>query len=326
MIVDVHTHYIPDSLADDLRKRKSIPYIESQAEGKERFHMPANSILLNDDYFNMEERRTFMERNGVGHQILSFPGLFGVESLPVEDALPLVRKFNDDVSLISNKFPAFFSGLASLPLADMKSAIEEYRRARIELKLIGAILPVNAFLTVRHAERMTPLFDLAEKIGGHFFIHPGQRPDEFPRTPFRSSPQLFDDNIPARLALAVQHNCAACMITLLFSNFLDPFENVTLHVANLGGTLPMVIERMDQVNLTRTPDKILPSSLLNKIYVDCSSLGPKSIEIAASFYGTDKILFGTDCPIFSTEWSKNAVVNSNLSKENQNKIFQGNAR
>ena len=53
-----------------------------------------------------------------------------------------------------------------------------------------------------------------------------------------------------RLALTVQHNVGHCAVTLLFSDFLTNYPDVSIHVANLGGTLPMVIERMDNVSFT----------------------------------------------------------------------------
>ena len=49
-------------------------------------------------------------------------------------------------------------------------------------------------------------------------------------------------------------------------------------------------------------------------------LAPVLIEIAAAFYGADKILFGTDCPIFMTDWSLDAVANSRLSDADKHAI------
>jgi predicted TIM-barrel fold metal-dependent hydrolase len=111
----------------------------------------------------------------------------------------------------------------------------------------------------------------------------------------------------------------------LFSDFLDSYPDVTLHVANLGGTLPMVIERMDNVTLTRTPNQVLPSSKANRVHVDSSSLGPKSIELATAIFGADRILFGTDCPIFITERSLNAVTEANISDFDKKLILTDNA-
>ncbi len=325
MTIDVHTHYLSPDLADGLRKRIEAPKIELLDDGRERYHMPHGTIMLSDAYYDMGARIAYMDSLGVKRQVLSFPGLFGVDSLPVAECGDLLAGFNDHVSGLVRAHPDRFSGLAALPLADIDEAVREYRRARLELGLVGAILPVNLLVTEEHAASLAPLFAAAQELGGHLFVHPGRRPDEVPPAGTAAKGPPFKDNVAQRLALAVQDRCAAAMVTLVFSDFLDAYPDVTLHVANLGGTLPMVVERMDQVTITRTPDDPAPSSFLNKVYVDCSSLGPRAIEIAAAFYGADKILFGTDCPIFLTDWSQDAVANANLSVDDKHAIREGNA-
>ena len=325
MAIDVHSHYLSPNLAQGLRDRTEAPWIEQLDNGQERYHMPHGTLLLSEAYYDMEARIAHMDKHGVQRQILSFPGLFGVDTLPVRDCADLLAGFNDHVSGLAKTNPNRFSGLAALPLSDMDEAVKEYRRARLELGLVGAILPVNLLVTEEHATTLAPLFATAQEIGGHIFVHPGRRPSEVPSAGSTPPGPNFVDNVQARLALAVQDRCAAAMVTLVFSNFLDAYPDVSLHVANLGGTLPMVVERMDQVTLTRAPEDPLPSSLLNRIYVDCSSLGPRAIEIAAAFYGADKILFGTDCPIFLTDWSLDALANARLSSGDKQAIREGNA-
>jgi predicted TIM-barrel fold metal-dependent hydrolase len=273
----------------------------------------------------LDKRRDFMAQHGETRQVLSFPGLFGLDSLPVNECGGLIRTFNDDLSSVCKSYPDHFSGLAALPFADIDIAVGEYRRARTELGLAGAILPVNSLVDIERAERLKPLFEAGQELGGHFFIHPGRRPDEVPGGPNQVKPRRFADNMAARQALAVQDRVSACMVTLLFTDYLDAYPDISVHVANLGGTLPMVIERMDHVTLTRTPDQPLPSDRAKSIHVDCSSLGPRSLEIAVDLYGADKVLFGTDCPIFSTPWSLDAVKNADLTDQQRQMILSTNA-
>jgi predicted TIM-barrel fold metal-dependent hydrolase len=115
------------------------------------------------------------------------------------------------------------------------------------------------------------------------------------------------------------------MVTLLFSKFLDAYPDISLHVANLGGTLPMVIERMDNVSLARTPNAPLPSTRTNRFHVDCSSLGPRSLELAVAIFGANRIVLGTDCPIFSTEQSLHAIAMANIKTSDKQLILHDNA-
>ena len=325
MTIDLHTHFIPEPLADGLRRRTTPPWIERLDDDSERIHMPIGSLALSDDYWDMDKRLEFMDAHGIALQVLSFPGLFGLDSLPADECGPLLKTFNDAASDLTWAHPDRFLGLAALPFADIGAAVSEFKRARTELGLGGAILPNNAFASLEHAERLRPLFEAAEELGGHLFIHPGRRPDEVPLGNVSGS-SPFADSFIARQALGVQNNVAHCMVTLLFTDFLDNYENLTLHVANLGGTLPMVIERMDHVATTRTPGEPLPSERAHRVHVDISSLGPKSIRIAADVYGVDRLLFGTDCPIFSTQWSLDAVANSGLSATEQAALLSENAK
>lgn len=325
MTIDMHTHYIPAAMAEELRRRRDAPWIEAMPDGTERIHLPVGALAFGNDYMDMDARVAFMDEMGVTRQLLSFPGLFGLDSRPVDEAAPLLRLFNDDLSALCARRPERFSGLAALPFADMSAAVEEFRRGRTELGMIGAILPNNAFVTIAEAEKLAPLFEVGNELGAHFFIHPGRRPDEVPASGRDPDKPPFADSMLMRQALDVQAKVASAMVTLLFSDFLDSYPNVTLHVANLGGTLPMVIERMDHAAALRAPDDPPPSSRAGRVHVDCSSLGARSLEIAVAVYGADRIVVGTDCPIFSTQRTLDAIRSANIGEAERQAILSGNA-
>ena len=325
MPIDMHSHYVPAELADALRRREAAPRIETLSDGSERLHLPIGALRFGADYMDMDARISFMDEVGVRRQLLSFPGLFGVDSLPLEEAKPLLLPFNDDLAALCRTAPNRFVGLAALPFADMDAAVAEFRRARTDLGLVGAILPVNGFLSLAEAEKFRPVFAAAQTLGGHLFLHPGRRPDEVPTHPGDAAKPPFADTMLPRQALDVQAKVASAMVTLLFSDFLDPYPDVSVQVANLGGTLPMVIERMDHAAKLRTPDDPLPSSRVRRIYVDCASLGPRAIEAAVAIYGADRVVLGTDCPIFRTDWTLEAIQTARLEPEDREKILSRNA-
>ncbi len=285
--------------------------------------MPTGQLVFTSVYEDMEARLDIMKGLGVERQIVSFPGLFGLDSLPADECGPLLQSFNNEVAGLCKAYPDSYSGLAALPWEDMDLAIAEYRRARTELGLIGAIMPNNGFASLAHAEYYRPFLETADELGGYLFIHPGPRPDE--RLAAARKPHMPPLDTPiARQALAVQNMVSHCMVTLLFTDYLDPYSNFTVHVANLGGTLPMVIERMDHVVATRESGMEMFSQRARRLHVDCASLGPRAIRMAAELFGASNIVFGTDCPIFSTEWSIDAVEKSGLDAADREKIFCAN--
>jgi predicted TIM-barrel fold metal-dependent hydrolase len=327
LAIDLHTHYLPEPVAHMLRARNQAPFISAGDDGHgdgETFHMPNGVLAIDAAYHDMDARLEFMDGNGVVAQLLSLAGLFGADSLAVDDALPICRAFNDHVAELAGRNKSRFAGLASLPFADMDAAVAEYTRARTELDLIGAILPNNFFLGLDWAQKIAPVMEAANRLGGHLFIHPGPRPDQrADLAPGHAPPQR--DNLLARAALDVQSMVGHAMVTLLFADYLDAYPDLSLHVANLGGTLPDVIERIDHLSVTRTPDATLPSSRARRVHVDCASLGPRAIEIAASVFGAEHIVFGTDCPIFRTDWSFQAIEHAQISEADKAGIRTGNA-
>src|SRR4051812_34513189 len=123
MTIDLHTHYVSPALAAALRKRTVPPRIETLADGSERFHLPVGFLQFGSEYIDMNARIAFMNERGINKQMLSFPGLFGVDSLAIGEAQPLLIPFNDDLAALCGRHPDRFCGLAALPFADMDRAV-----------------------------------------------------------------------------------------------------------------------------------------------------------------------------------------------------------
>ena len=319
MIVDWHVHWLPPELADALRARTQPPRIAGGSEG-ERLDVYREALPVAPDLIETARRLAFMDRHGVSKQVLSLPGLFGIDSLPAEEAAPLVRLFNDALARLMADRPDRFSGLAALPLADRAAAVEELARAMDRTGFVGAILPADGFLTRRGAEGWAPLLEAANARRAHIFIHPGPVPaDAAP------APPDYGDNANLRhIVLDVQARLSAVTVTLTMTDFLDSYPDLTVQVANLGGSVPMLVERMDHVSARRTPGAPLPSTRLGRIFVDTSSFGPRAIALAAGTFGADRVLLGTDHPIFDTERTLAAIRSSGVPEAEIAGILGGN--
>ncbi|MDP6707293.1 MAG: amidohydrolase family protein, partial [Alphaproteobacteria bacterium] len=250
--------------------------------------------------------------------------LFGLDSRPAAEALPLLRLFNDETAALVARHPDRFSGLAALPFDDLGAAAAEYRRARTELGLIGAILPNNFFLDIGRAAGLGQVFDAAEALGGHLFVHPGRRPDEAGAID-RAGETRYPDNVMPRRQLEIQHQVAQAMVTLIYGDVIDGYDNFSIHIANIGGTLPLVIERIAETARLRAPEAAPPLARLGRLYVDTSSMGPRAIEAAVAIYGADRVVLGSDCPIYSTEFSLGALDAAAIAPEARNAVRTGNA-
>uniref|UniRef100_UPI0035C85C25 amidohydrolase family protein n=1 Tax=Planktotalea sp. TaxID=2029877 RepID=UPI0035C85C25 len=200
------------------------------------------------------------------------------------------------------------------PLADMDLACAEVIRIRRDLGLIGIILPSNYFNTLDDMEEMRPLLEAANTYGCHILLHPGLKVGEEP--PARPS-----DHIQYRLsALDLQNSAAQVALTVILSDMLDAYPRVTFQVVNLGGTLPFIFERLESIARHRNPDAPFPTERLRRIWYDCASLGPRALEAAVKLFGADRIMLGSDYPIFKDDPYAHALAPAELSPQDIQQI------
>lgn len=324
MTIDMHAHWRPAELADAFRARTTPPLIERNSGGIEVLKSKRGEVPVSEVFDDLDVRLAEMDRQGITTGVLSLFGpLQWIERLPVEESLPLVRIFNDSVSEICETHKCRFAAYASLPLADLGAAVEEFERALALPGIVGAIVPGNAFLTYENAEQYRPLLEAANRHRAVLFIHWGPRPgDDWPRVPGGV------DNMSPRLGtLDMQASLSSNMLTLCFTDILDSYPDAQVHVHNLGGNLPYEVERLDHRNMLDTPDEELPSKRLakSKVYVDCNSFAARAIECGVAAYGADRIVFGTDGSEFGCEWSLKAVADADIGDDARRKILHDNS-
>jgi predicted TIM-barrel fold metal-dependent hydrolase len=324
-MIDMHAHWRPAELADALRARTRNPRIERNADGVEvlksaRYGEEPVSSAFDDVDFHLGR----MDRQGVSTSVLSLLGSFcWIESQPPEVSLPLCRTVNDTFSRICREHAGRFLAHAALPLTDIAAAAAELDRAMGLPGIVGAQLPGNGFLTAKDAEAMRPLLEVANRHHALLFIHHGPRPgDPFPKVTGDT------DNMRRRNGtLDMQASLSSAMVTLCLTDFLAPYPNVTVYLHNLGGNIPYEVERMDHRCLLDTPKEELPSARFRraKVHVDCNSFGSRAIEAAVHLYGAERIVCGTDGTEFGVDWTRNALNEARIDKDQREKILRGNA-
>jgi predicted TIM-barrel fold metal-dependent hydrolase len=323
MPIDMHAHWIPAAMSDVLRARAAPPLLETRDDGKEWIVWTTGGFPMEAGFDDVARRIASMDSHGINHGVLSLTTVFGVECLALDEALPLVRVFNDAVSDMCVAHPERFTGLAALPWADLDAAAVELERALALPGMVGALLPGDGFLSLERAERFRPLLEIANAHGSLIQIHYGPLHDDAGAPAPESS-----DNAGARIStLDMQARLSSNMITLVLTDFLDDFPNVKVQSHNLGGNIPFEVERLDHRALINRPDAPPPSVKFAdmKLVVDCNSFGPRSIETAVLLYGADKIVLGTDGTNFGMKWSMDAIWDAAISDADRHAILRGNA-
>jgi aminocarboxymuconate-semialdehyde decarboxylase len=318
--VDTHSHYYGEALFRMLGRRSGVPRVDH--DGGRRFMVtPTSRFELRGGFVDLGVRLDWMAEQGIGHQLITFPGALGPDVLPAAEAVPLVRDVNDELAAVCAAHPAGFTALAGLPLADIDSAIAELERACGGLGLRGAILPSNYFVSLAQMERLHPLLAAADSLGAHLMVHPGQRHDE------DLAPRRYDDLSMHRASTVDLHNgIAHAVVTLLYADLDRRFPRASFQVVNLGGSFPMLVERLDHVVATRDPAAPRPSALIGNLLFDTASLGPRSVEMAVAILGAEHIMLGTDYPIFDSRVATDALAAAAITDAARAAIGFGNAR
>jgi predicted TIM-barrel fold metal-dependent hydrolase len=114
-------------------------------------------------------------------------------------------------------------------------------------------------------------------------------------------------------------------LTLLMGRLLDDFPNVTVQVVNLGGTLPFILERLEAVAESRNPETPFPSERLRRMVYDTASLGPRAIETAVRVIGADRLMLGTDYPIFRPQAPLDAIHTATITPTEADRVAGGTA-
>ena len=323
-MIDMHAHWRPAELIDALRARTREPHIVRNAEGNEALKTRNGEEPLSKAFDDVEYHLARMDRQGVTTSALSLVGGFcWIESQPVEVSLPLCRMVNDALSVLTQKYAGRFAAFVALPLADMAVAAAELDRAMSLPGVIGTQIPGNLFLTSKHAEDAKPLLEVANSRKAILFVHHGPRPGD-------AFPKVGGDTDNARRrngTLDMQASLSSVMVTLCMTDVLKPYPDATLLVHNLGGNIPYEIERMDHRCLLDTPKEELPSARFRraKVFVDCNSFGPRSIEAGVRLYGAERIVCGTDGSEFGCEWTTNALKDADIGADARQAILHGNA-
>lgn len=323
--IDWHSHWLSPHSVELLKHRTAGLRIEQTPGHRASLIGPlAEPIPLTKAFFDVEARLRYLDRIGIDRQIISWPISNADAQLPIEEAKSLYRAYNDDLAALIRKHPARFSGLAAVPPADPDWAAEELDRAHRALGLIGAILPAATFQSRRALDRLAPIFRVAQERRSHIFVHPGSVASRRPGGPL---PQPPEDDVPAlRRALSTTDSLAVAAFTLTHSGFLEPYTNVTVQFALLGGGSPLLASWLALYDAKdRLGDGL---GLLRRAHFDTGeyALAPHASEFAASTLGVGRILFGSDFPFEAADRTIAAIRSSSLTVDDVNQVFVKNGR
>lgn len=317
-MIDMHAHFYGGGLVEELRARNVRPCLRRENGALQMLAMNG-AFPFDEAHWQPEAILEQMDAAGIDRRMLTFPGALCLDALPVAEIGEAIANFNSFMSDLQTRTNGRLMGLAGLPLAQPELAARELLRARRELGLAGAILPSDYFNTIRDAQTLIPVLEAADATGALLMLHPGPMAGHLPSPVAEEFPQYRTS------AVALQAQTSQVVLTLLLSDLLDCFANIRFQIINLGGTIPFIFERMESIARHRTPEKPFPTDRLRRLWFDTASMGPSALECAVAVYGADRIMLGTDWPIFRDPPHEITLDQSRLSVEDLVRISHANA-
>ncbi|MBQ9275232.1 MAG: amidohydrolase [Succinivibrio sp.] len=275
-IADVHSHYI------------GAEYVQYLAEHdlslKEGFPLPP---------WQLEDTLSFMQKAGITTSVLS---LAPVHPYADEYSPQFIRKLNEQMATLKQRYPGRFLIAATLPLPDVRAAMAEAVYALDVLKADGIALGSNTDGQYLGDDELEPLMQLLDERAAVLIVHP-HKPAGLPDQLFRTTPLAMFE-YPADTTRAV--------VNLIMHNTLVRYPHLKMVIPHGGSLLGLTIPRLKAiypvVRARNLVGELDIEGSLKSLYFDLA--GVENIETVRnmlSYTTPEHLLYGSDYPYFKEE-------------------------
>jgi aminocarboxymuconate-semialdehyde decarboxylase len=292
--IDIHAHLVPTSVwrAADAG-REWYGYRHEPGEGIGAMVGNGKRTLFSSPKvrFTVEERLADMDAQDVDVQVLSIHTPFFGYHLDPAQGRALAREVNDEIAAMVRQWPSRFAGLATLPVQDVKAAIDELERAVTVLGLKGAELDTVVNGANWDEPRFLPLFKAAEALGAVLFFHPQPQHNFMMERAGRYG--LFN-------SLGVIVEDAIVVAVLILGGVLEACPDLRVCVAHGGCPACFAMGRLDR-GWQGTPQARQhiprpPSAYQRRLYYDSVVGSEEALRFLLDRVGADRVVLGSDWP------------------------------
>lgn len=272
--IDTHQHLLGTRLIAELARRRRPPSLTRRRDGWTLRLAGEPDGVVSHDAVDAELRHAQLRRDGVDRALIALSSALGVETLPAEEALPLLDAHQRDVEALPARFGAW--GAVALEAPDPADVDRLLARG-----CVGVSLPATALATPAALERVAPLLARLEQHAAPLFVHPG--PAAAPAAAGEALPSWW----PALTDYVAQMQ-AAWLAFALAGRRAHPRLRVLF--ALLAGGAPLHAERLvARGGPARVHDPLL--------FYDTSSYGLRMLRAVAGAVGATQLVHGSDRPV-----------------------------
>lgn len=315
MKIDIHAHIVDRDYLEALVSQCGL-VADRATPGRIFYRQGSHTFAWSrEDMFDLDHRLRDMDKKGIDMRVLSL-STPNVYAWPAAEQPRVARVMNDATARMVKAHPDRFAGLASLPLGDIEASLVELDRALDELDMRGVMIGSNVDGVPMNDPRFEPVWAKLDARRVPVFEHP-----MFPA----HTGDMEEYELPLRLGFVFDTTLAAAR--MIYSGIFARHPNFPYIMAHTGGTLLMVIERLDN-GYRLFPDcrkhiDRLPSEFAKKLYYDTTSFFPPALKMAIDFVGSDHLLWGTDDPFIGSDAAH--VTAMGLPARDEARILGGNA-
>ena len=331
--IDIFPHIFPKAFFDTM-----VDVIPNKAAVRRWLNIPV--------LYDLDARLKLMEEFGPDYQQILTLSMPAIEYMAPPDKSPdLARLANDGMAEIVAKHPKRFPAFAaSLPMNNVKAALAEIERAIEKLDARGIQIMTNVNGRPLDDPEFAPIFQKLHDYDLPIWMHP-TRPQKFADYPVETGSK-FD----IWWCFGWPYETSAAMARMVFSGFFDRWPNLKIITHHLGAMVPFLEARVDlgfeqlgsregaqpeyeQIIADMKKKGHRPVDYFRMFFGDTAINGSKAgTRCGIEFFGTDHVLFGTDCPfdpqggpLFIRDIIK-VLDTLELDETDRRKIYEMNAR
>lgn len=323
MIIDIHTHILPEKIPNWVQKFGYGDFIHLE------HHKPCCARMMKGDKFFREieqncwdeaVRMKEMDETGVQIQVLStIPVLFNYWAKP-EHGYETSRFFNDHIAECVVREPQRFIGIGTVPMQDVDLAIKEMERCVRELEMPGLEIGSNINGANLSDPKFFPFWQACEELGCALFIHPWEMMGEGDMQKYWL-PWLV--GMPAETTRAIA--------SMIFGGVFEKFPRLRVAFAHGGGSFPFTIGRIEhgfnvRPDLCAIDNAVNPREYLGKFWIDALTHDKKALRYVVDEMSESKVCCGSDYPFPLGEAVPGALIKSmDFSAETKDALLWKNA-
>lgn len=235
----------------------------------------------------IDERLAMMDAAGIETHVVSFssPNIW-LDDGPARRSL--VAAFNDGCLELCRARPGRFKLFANMPLPHVAETLSETERVFADPDVVGIGICTHIGDAPIDDPRFAPVYEEWDRRGLVVFLHP----DGF----------CVDGVLDAygmEWAIGAPFEDQIAVLRLLRSDMVRRYPRITWIVPHLGGTLPFLYDRIEQIG-RRANLPPLRDQLANILF-DVVTPSSASLRLTREKLGPERLVLGSDFPYVSRE-------------------------